>query len=331
MPRIWRYKCLTNTITAMKDSLTVRELLALYLRHSRANGLHCPQALSDREALFKLFISAKHDGNDILFGDYQVADCKAFHLSDWIDSNEGWKSVATRRAKANMLRAAFEWAAEQERIVKNPFKKVRYAESERRPCLPDEILETIEHVANKKFELALRFLRLTGCRLTELGEATWEGIDFENGIWTIYRHKSKRYTRKVKTVALVAEAVWLLQKQAIAAAKMPDATFNEAMLKPIITDTIFKNNRGTPWNKRTLGQGLTRIKVKFNIKTKASLHGIRHEGITNALANGAPLHLVSQQAGHASPAITDKYYWHPDKSHIQAIRQAFEKGLRKDD
>lgn len=334
---IWEDNFLTRTNTAPRtmaamptSTLTVRDVIALYLRHSKANGLHCQQALAERESLFALFNEATFGDPPVKIVDLDVDNAKAYHLSDWIDANEGWKSVATRRAKANMIRAAFEWAAEQERITRNPFRKVRYAESERRPNLPDDVLETVEHLANKKFEIALRFLRLTGCRLSELSEATWAGIDFEHGVWTIHRHKSKRYTGKAKSVALVAEAVWLLQKMAIAAAKMPNATFDTARMAPIFQQTIFTNNRGTAWNRRTLGQSLSRIKVKFNIKTRASLHGVRHTAATEALANGASPVLVSEQLGHASPAITFKYYWHPDADHVQQIRQAFEKGIRKD-
>lgn len=302
--------------------LTVREVCSLYLRHSKAVGLHCPQALAEREQLFELFVKAH--------GDKRTGECKPFHLSDWLESHEGWKSVATLRAKANMIRAAFEWAHDQERIQRNPFKKVRYAEAERRPNLPDKVLETIEHVANKQFEVALRFLRLTACRLTELAEATWKNIDFEHGSWTIPRHKSKRYTGRAKVIALVPEAVWLLQKMAIVAAHMPDAKFNAAALAPIADSLIFTNTRGTAWNRRTLGQQLARIKAKYNIRTKATLHGIRHEALTAPLANGASITLVSEQAGHASPTITHKYYWHRDDQHIHAIREAFERGLPKD-
>lgn len=321
-------KTVVPQTAGVMPTLSVRDVIALYLRHSKANGLHCPQALAERESLFKVFSEATFGDPPVKIVDLDVDNAKAYHLSDWIDAQEGWKSVATRRAKANMIRAAFEWATEQERIPKNPFRKVRYAESERRPNLPDEVLQTLEHLANKRFEIALRFLRLTGCRLTELAEATWAGIDFDQGIWTIHRHKSRRYTGRDKVVALVPEAVWLLQKMAIGAAKMPNATFDPAQLVPILQQAIFTNNRGTAWNRRTLGQSLTRIKAKFGIKTKASLHGIRHESITQALANGGSLKLISEQAGHTTSVITERYYYHKDISQMDAIRAAFNCGIK---
>lgn len=307
---------------AVAMPMLVRDLLALYLRHSKANGLHCAQALAEREQLFKLFL--------IDHGDTAVEDCKPFHLSDWIDAHEDWRSVATRRAKANMIRAAFEWATEQERIPKNPFKKVRYAEAERRPCLPDECLATIQHLANKKFELALRFLRLTGCRLSELAEAAWADIDFDKAIWIIRRHKSRRYTHRDKVVALVPEAIQLLIHMAWAIAPVSDAAAMKTFLASQADSIIFLNNRGTPWNRRTLGQTLARIKKKYGIKTRASLHGIRHNGATEAIANGASMELIAEQYGHSSPAVTAKYYWHPNANHTSAIRDAFERGLQKD-
>lgn len=185
------------------QEITVKDVIELYLRHSSAQGMHCHAARTDRVRTFALFSAA--------VGHLYVSDAKPFHLTDFIDSHTTWKSTSTRRAKANEIRAAFAWALDGERILKNPFARVRYAEAVRRPDLPDATLETICNLANKRFERSARFLRLTGVRLSELCRATWREIDFERSLWTIRKHKSLRYTKKPKTVALVPEAVELLR------------------------------------------------------------------------------------------------------------------------
>ncbi len=283
---------------------TVRALIALYLRHSAVIELHCPAAMEDRTATLGLFAES--------YGDIPAADCKPFHLTDFIEGRTSWRSAATRRGKASSVRACFAWAFEEERIPRNPFKSVRYVEAERRPDMPDEILERVQRLANKRFEVAIRFLRLTACRLSELSRAEWPDMDLERGIWTIHRHKSRKSTGRPKLVALVPEAVSLLHAL-------------RAETPPGYQGTVFLNNRGTAWNRITLGQHLRRMKRRHGIETPATLHGIRHRFGSCAIAAGAPLKLVSAQMGHATTAVTERYY--VDLSgEIEALRAAAQLG-----
>lgn len=299
---------------------SVNEIIALYLRHSKATGLHCPQSLAEREQILRLFI--EH------VGDLPVDECKAFHLSDWIESHESWKSVATRRAKANMIRAVFQWACDGERIPRNPFRSVRYAEAERRPDLPDNVLNVVATLANKPFERALRFLRLTGCRLSELARAKWEDVDLERGIWTIDKHKSRKHTKKPKKVALVPEAVQLLIHVARTIAPVSDTPAMKAFVASKADSIVFLNTQGRPWTNLSLGKRFRYLKAKHHIQTNASLHGIRHRFGSASIAAGAPIKLVSMQLGHSSVTITEAYYCDLTDE-IDAIRAAVTLGIPK--
>ncbi len=228
-----------------------------------------------------------------------------------------------------MIRAAFAWAADGERIDRNPFVRVRYEEAERRPELPDKCLDVVTDLANKPYERALRWLRLTGCRLSEMAEAIWADIDLERGIWTIPKHKSRKKTKRPKVIALVPEAVALLRELPSVALAESVPLFASVLgsgAKP--DDVIFTNTRGTAWNRRTLGQQLRRMKEKFGITTKASLHGIRHCAATSAIAAGAPIKMVAEQLGHSTTAVTEKYYWHASDEHVDAMRDAIGKGIK---
>ena len=303
-------------------TLTIQDVVEVYLRHAAAEGIHCPESRADRLYTLGLFAAQ--------LGQLRVTDARPFHLTDFVDAHAGWRSVATRRKVAGAVRAAFQWAADGERIARNPFARVRYAEAERRPELPDATLTMIQRLANKPYELALRWLRLTGCRLSEMCEATWADVDLERGIWTIPRHKSRKITGKTKIVALVGQAVRLLRGMAPAAAETRAAgnavPSDAAETAP--AGTIFLNGRGTPWNRRSLGQQLRRMKRRYGITTPATLHGVRHRFAGQAVANGAPLALISAQLGHATVAVTQRYY--VDLSgQIEAIRAAAELGVRK--
>lgn len=281
---------------------TVAEIITLYLRHCAAEGTHCPAARAERERTLSDFSAT--------YGSLPVGDAKPYHLTDFIEAHPAWRSSSTRRARASYVRAALQWATDQERIDRNPFRSVRYREAERRPDMPDDSLDRIAVLANKPFERALRWLRLTGCRLSELCGAEWEDVDLERGAWTIHRHKSRRKTGKPKIVALVADAV--------------------AMLKCLGggSGPIFLNNRGTRWNRITLGQQLRRMKKRHGIATRATLHGVRHRFGSCAVANGAPIKLVSAQLGHSTVAVTERYYVCLD-GEIEALRAAAEQGIPK--
>ncbi len=292
---------------------TVQGVIESYLRHCAVAGTHCPEALDERRRTLRGF--AKHLG---MFP-VPIAEARAYHLSDWIEGVTSWKSSSTRKAKANQVNACFNWAAKQGRIDRNPFAGVNYAEAERRPCLDDGTLDTMALHANKRFERAVRFLRLTGCRLSELCRLVWANVDLPRQTVMLAEHKSKKKTGKPRIFALVAEAVALLEeiRREQSAAGEPDAGRH-----------VFVNNRGTPWNRRTLGQQLRRMKARGQVRSKATLHGIRHQAGTEAVKNGAPLKHVALQLGHSSTAITERYYVHLDDN-AEIMRAAAAKSLGK--
>jgi integrase/recombinase XerD len=295
--------------------LCVREILSLYLRHSRARGLHSGEALADRERVFGAFAEYIAVGDRVKLGDLPAGEAKPYHLTDFVDSHPEWKSAATRRNNANMIRAAFSWAFDQERIDRHPFRRVRYPESERRPDMPDDVFERLGQLANKHFERAIRFLRLTGCRMSELCRATWDQFDVIRAVWAIPQHKSRKVTGKARVVVLVPEALEMFL--ALSRARRPGGS-----------PYVFTNCRGTPWNRLTLGQTLRRLKRRHGIDVKATLHGLRHRYGTCAVANGAPIKLVSAQLGHSTVVVTEKYYVDLN-GELEALREAAKRAQPK--
>jgi integrase len=268
-------------------ALTVRELVDLYQRHCAADGVHGKEARTQREQIFKLFTAT--------YGDLPVTECKPFHLTDFIAGRPSWRSSATKKRTATAINAAWNWALDEERIDRNPFRRVRYAEAEPRPAMSDDAYRQLCDVANKRFERVVRFLRLTGCRCAEACGLTWPAVDLERGIVTIHRHKSRRYTGRPKSIPLVPEAVELLRS---IQARQP-AGYDGA---------VFLTTRDTPWDRRLLSQQFKRLRNRFGIDTPATLHGLRHALAQAAVAAGAPMKLISLQLGHSTSAITERYY-----------------------
>lgn len=293
----------------MVSALTVRQVVERYLLHCQVIGTHSDEARSERERTFRAFLAYQSDQFPGTLGELPVSDCLPCHLEDFIEHNPKWKSSSTRKAKANQINAAFNWSAKRRTIQHNPFSGVNYAEADPREPMPDEVLTRIMQKANKPFERVLVFLRLTGCRLSDLFRLRWEHVDWEKGLARLPARKGRKPgTRKPKPLVLLPEALELLRK-------IQAEDFHEG--------EIFRNTKGRAWNRRTLGQQLDRMKERLGIDCPATLHGIRHQVGTAAIKAGAPVKFVSRLLGHSSSAITERFYVH-DEDDFESMRLAAE-------
>jgi integrase len=286
---------------------TVADVIGKYLAHADSIGLWSAEAKSFRIGLFAKFVAA--------LGTMPIDETKSFHLREWIDGQKGMKSSSSRRGAATAIKAAFRWAHEQEYIERHPFRAVQYPESDPRPAMPDDVLEEICVCASKRFERAVRFLALTGCRVSELCELKWHSVDLVKGFAIIEKHKSFRFTRKAKVLPLVPDAVALLTE---IRKRQPDS----------YAGVVFQNNFGRPWNRTSLAHQLKRMKDRGEIDTNCTLHGLRHRLAAKCIAAGAPLALVSASLGHASTSFTAARYGHVGEA-IDAMRAAMNKANEK--
>jgi integrase len=299
--------------------LTVKDVISLYRRHAAAEGVHSSSAKSECDLTLGLFIAAH--------GNFAVDECKPFLLTDFIADHPEWKSTATRRKKAAVVRAAFQWAWREERISRNPFRNVTYAEAERRPEMPDQSLGMILDIANKHAERVLRFIRLTACRVTEACRAEWPHVDLGRGTWLIPQHKTRKRTGREKMVALVPEAVELLRGMAGApAGALPALDVTVVAAGP--AKPIFLNSRGEPWNANAIWRVVDRAKTRLGLATEASTHGLRHRAATAMIVAGAAPALVAAQLGHATTATVERHYLHLENQ-MDAIRAAVSLGVPK--
>lgn len=285
----------------------VSMIVRRYLRYIDNSGRFCPEAFVERKRTLSRFADA--------LGNIPVSECRPFHLTDWIEAHSNWKSISTRGSKARAVKACFAWAAREQRIRSNPFAALRYDEAEPRAPMDDATLAQLLQNANQPFERALRFLRLTGCRLSGLCRMTWPDVDLDAGVIVLQHHKSRRTKCRSRPIVLLPEAVDLL----IELGRDQGET---------LQGVVFRNHYGTAWTRRALGQALRRLKIKTGIRSAATLHGIRHQFATVAVRQGAPIKLVSLQLGHSSVSVTERYYLHLDQD-LETIRDAIKLAMPK--
>jgi integrase len=74
---------------------------------------------------------------------------------------------------------------------------------------------------------------------------------------------------------------------------------------------------GHPLPANNLGErSLTKLCKAANVK-RLTVHGLRHTSATLLLADGEPVHIVSERLGHADVSITLNVYAHVLKTHQQ--------------
>ena len=267
------------------DLVTVADIVDRYWQHCVTENVHTPHT---RPARLKDLEDFKR-----MHGHLLPANLKPFHLTDWIASHAGWKSTATRRARAAAVKAVFEWARRHGRIASNPFTLISYEAGEPRSCIDEAALNAIIGIASPALAAVLKFLRLTGARVGETCQLSWPGVDLEKGLATFAKHKTRRKTRKPKVIPLTHECVELLRT---IGPRQPG-------------DYVFVNLRGKPWTPATLYINFRHCRIKLGLPLSiGNLHGIRHLWATEAIKNHVPLKYVSQMLGHSSQKITEQCY-----------------------
>lgn len=149
---------------------------------------------------------------------------------------------------------------------------------------PDEIAAA-SAFAKPFWANVLEFLRVTWCRGGELRGLKWANVYWGAGYLEFQHTKERRAKRIPLTPAII---------QILKAAKeiSPESEY------------VFSLD-GQQMHKDTLYKAVRRLGLKARVKL--SPHMLRHSGITNALAHGAPLFAVQAVAGHSNVTTTQGY------------------------
>ena len=134
---------------------------------------------------------------------------------------------------------------------------------------------------------AIRLLALTGCRLGEILELTWDEVDFRHRRLVLQKHKTD--SKGVKGVPLNDDTMAILER----IPRKNDTPYVIAGNKPCSHIV----NLRKPWLRV-----LDAAKIK-NVR----LHDLRHSFASAAASAGIPIQMVGALLGHASPQSTARY------------------------
>lgn len=230
----------------------------------------------------------------LAWGNEPAEGVKPWHVTRWLDRHP-W-APGTRRAAITAVKRAYSWAKKQGIIATNPLEGLERPTATRREVILDAgQVETILAAvgAEGPFRDFLTALIETGARPGEVAKVQAKDVDLQAGTWTLVG-KTTRKTGRLRVVYLTPAVVEICRRLMEAHPEGP----------------IFRNARGTPWDRHVYGQRMRRLRAKLGMGREAVSYALRHKFATDALDVGVPIATVAELLGHQDTTVVAKIYSH---------------------
>ena len=224
-------------------------------------------------------------------------------------------SPFTIKSRWRAFRRLWNFAEEEELIMKNPARRIKAPNTKPQPkaIIQEDFQALLETTAaNTVLDLRdrafMRFLYETGVRVGGLCGLRIDDLDLEHLRAQVTEKWDK--TRKVYFEEATAQALrdWL--------AVRPD---NKG---PWVFVGMTARSRG-PMDAHSVGKMLKRRGKQAGCKGPVNPHAFRHGFAITATMSGCPLGATSKILGHSDPAITIKYYHQFTDDQLQEIHAKY--------
>lgn len=222
--------------------------------------------------------------------DKPLADITLIDLQTFVDGLTG--SDNTRRVRVGIVKSLFSFSAKQGHIPRNisePLKPPKPKDTlSQRILTPEQVAQIIEAAGNGRDRILMRFLYVTGGRVSEVCALNWRDIKkVAKGAEVTFFGKGSK-TRWV----FIPNEFWLQLEAYKDKAKPGDPVFRSAMAGHLDPSRVW-----TIVSEAAAAAGIEGV----------SPHWLRHAHATHSLANGASLTAVQSGLGHESLATTTRY------------------------
>lgn len=229
-----------------------------------------------------------------------LIELKIEQIYQWRDHCLERYSLATARKKLATVRSLIRYAADLRYIPFNMALPVKIAKAKdtvsERILAKDQVAAVIEAAAEGRDRILLTLMYKLGLRVSEAIALTWKDFrphPVSQGDYIAHIFGKGNKDRYVKIPA------WLYAQL--------------ASLRVEGCDHVFLSRNKRPLDRTMAHRIIKAAGEKAGIEG-VSCHWLRHSHATHSLANGAPIHLVSESLGHSSIAITGKYlHVNPDQ------------------
>jgi integrase/recombinase XerD len=227
-------------------------------------------------------------------GHLSCADIAPYHVTEWLAGVDTW-SATTRRNVVVAIKRCFAWALDDGRLPTNPLARIKLTPAPPQITIPnkDEVAALMAEAAKTDAADILLFMHDTGCRVGEAMQLQASQLTADRSM-AVVPNKTARATGKPRVI-YIPESI----RPMVAA---------RAFVRP--SGPIFITERGNPWTKATISNRVRSIRKRLGLGADAVPKMMRHDWITEALAEGVPVKAVAELAGHSSSAMIDKVYSH---------------------
>lgn len=229
--------------------------------------------------------------NDVSLASVTLNDIQAF--ADWLEQSPKNYSSATRNRRLSAIKSLLAFGHKVGYLqfdvgapVEVPSVKNTLAE---RILSELETMTMIALETNLRNKLLIRFLYLSGARVSEVAGLKWRDLKAvgDRGQATLFGKGEK--TRIVPLPA----SIW----------KELQATRGHAGQD----EPVFKSRKHGALQPNQIREIIARAGKRAGIEDNVSPHWLRHSHASHSLDRGAPVQLVQSTLGHASVATTSRY------------------------
>ena len=240
-------------------------------------------------------------------GNVRCSQIVGAHAEKLIRSRK-W-SPNTQATFIKIIRTCFNWGLRHKLVSHNPFLAVQKPFTEaRQSVLSDAQLKKMLKATDPVFRDFLTALRNTGCRPSEVASVTADQVALDR--WTLTEHKTDSKGPKV---------VWLNPTM---------VAMTKRLTKEHPEGPLFRNSRGKKWTKNAIVLRFRRLRTQLKLDKSLVAYSLRHQFVTEALANEVPIATVAELVGHTSTRMIEKHYSKLGRK-TEYMREAIKRATRR--
>lgn len=268
------------------------ELIVLWL--DRFDSPHTQRAYRGDMELFRAFLTAlPTDGSrELPARPATLHDVKVAHLTAFSKHLRDNGAVSSHARRISAVKSLLSFAHETGYLVFNvgaaikpPKRRNQLAE---RILTQDEVYALIQGATAGRDRTLLRFLYLSGARISEALKLRWTEVHMDNTRLMVTLHGKGGKTRHVPLPLSLCKDL-------------------ETLEKTRLSSIVFESVRGRQLSQADAWHIVHDAAKQAGLRHKPSPHWLRHAHASHALRRGAPASLVQHTLGHASLVTTSDY------------------------
>lgn len=279
----------------------IGRVISEFLAHQRLRARH---GKINERSLDKLVHYLNRFSVD--YGSRSLAECSKNQIEKWLLAHPEWQAPHTLLDAVGSVMACFNWAQEEDLIVKNQFRRpkdlpepgprqaIRKSEYRAMMLLARRCngIDRRKMPTSGPFRLGLWFLWRTGARPGEMRGSQWDDLDWQTGAIELYEHKTARKTGQSRLLILDRWVLRILAK--LYPRRRPGSTH------------IFLNSRGRPWTK-DFQKRFRRYADMAGVRKEVSTYCLRHGVCVDLIEHGASDRQAADYLGHKTTRYVSWY------------------------